>query len=1252
MGKFTGTTVTPGVAPDEKQSQLIDRLQRDAQAELPTGLEADRQAALEQGDDQGVAYYDHQIRMEQDPQFKLEDANKRIAEAESWLANPDLNPDVRPNYETNLAAWQNQKAEAEQALAHKAGANPVIQGLLSEGLLEEGDINAAAVSEQDFLQEEQRERERIEPLSQRSTGFAEYNEESSDPFHAQLGRANVVHQAFQHSAESPSVVGTYIDKPSAEALSQGQDPYADKQGVAATLSRFGAAELDLANNHVAVSPEFTTVGTMVVEKWLSTQDGNIGGSDVDFGQPIESDEDLALEELVDADPDFGKTRAQGNERIGRTILQEFLRERANAEGLPSDTYTTDPNMKISKEDSEFVGGMMKEAYAAALGDDYITVNNTPGAQTVYSPTATGLRRMQKADEAAGFPFDNREVPPLLTPPQDKAGQPEFEARTYTRGTSRNIGGQTSQDLKVINEARKNFSQIAWKIDSTGEGVLYSMGKPAISQAIAMYTALNSVAGDDVIGLREMVSSPDAQAQRQQYAFADLMGVGPKKLDSLLGEYTRLETNLDLKRKQWQEETDAFEREKLEKEGTALAQRLQQYNPLQIYRLEVNKFIESMNTIAKYQGRANYLTLSVQMLTGRMNIQQNKLNPQNNKLVRYALRDAKDFDTISPHDNNIATRMFKEHGAVLFLPKPQGKYAFPEDRITSFNQELETSGSRLNKIAALGAELLNTVGDPSGDRDLFRQVAPKDTDAQRVINMPPALQNSPAPQFSPELMQELTQHSAEEVPYIMEYMMNLAKFKQGKPFNTTMEAEMDGITNGPSSNGYALGIENTMYRAGVLFDGDKKLMRSGDTTPLDLRDQMANTMKAQVSGEGNLTEAMADIAYAAIADKPNYLKKPPMTTIYGQELKNLKQHAEAAMFTGEKAGDIQAILKDSGEDAGKAANYLHGLIVDSLTDTLNPIALQTSRQLRANNVLAVLSGEPLYYQNPMGFRGYAAGKAHTGEVTKSHLKVGGKDKPVTHYEEKPHGAAARGSRTGGWGHGQIIPAVTQSYDATMIAKSFSGRNWERLKQNSEARGKTPGFLPIFDAGKAGYGKLDLVRNTMNRAWEEGIEGHSFVDSIMGPDGWYNTTVDKVAQDIRSTTGEVEFIDSRGNPIGKYRGLGEILMAKGRKKRLQGIVETTYPFEDPKILTNPEALEKASERIAEAIDKELTKIGADKARKTGSLPPQQVEKAIGVILNGLNVRSVNGKMTRDTAERRKKAFAKKKQQARKGLQVDLG
>ena len=500
-------------------------------------------------------------------------------------------------------------------------------------------------------------------------------------------------------------------------------------------------------------------------------------------------------------------------------------------------------------------------------------------------------------------------------------------------------------------------------------------------------------------------------------------------------------------------------------------------------------------------------------------------------------------------------------------------------------------------------------------------------------------------------------------------MDLAKWDRAQrtntKFYTTYEAEMDGIAHGVTSNGAALGVENTMIRGGVYHaDSVQKQVSPENDIVGDITKEMAAVMQhgAQETvtrfGKGADEQGkFLSVLSLAVQDRANFLKKAPMTFVYGQELKNLREHVKATLYTGDMADAIAPYL-DAGIDVTQLENFLLQVMQNSLVEpALRPESVQVSRQLRANNVLATLTGIPLYYDNAMGFRNWIGNVAEDATF-ESPLGFAGtegtttpKQADVRHYRDVIHGAAPRHrgigrEQIGGWGHGRIIPSVVQSYDGNMIAKTSSGDSIKRGRDKARSRGHKYGFLPIFDAFKTNLANIDIVREEANKNWWDGIQDKNFVEDIMGPDGW-TQDVFKFLRDTGKGNQPVNIFE------GQFRGVGAIF---ADPDQLTLMIEATFPYKTKDELTNTAMIKKDAKRKAENVWKVLKAKGIDRERfaegGNETLSPDQLLTVIREITKTIDLYNTNAALSRTINKKRGEAFSKVRQQATPISQIDIG
>ena len=1161
-------------------------------------------------------------------------------------------------------------------------ADPLVQSLIADGELAEADIAAPLSEAIDVAQQPQigdaltpdqaaqREEERIAPLSERvapsNTATAKW-----EPLLAQQERAQNLLNTLDYESEGQRVASSFIPTGKLDALQdQTQEVQADtlqepEDGKTNFTETFTAVEAGTpvarkeGGGKFQVDPLFAWVATAATERFFAEGKQDLKQDRQADLLDFESKEEAV--ELQEADEDLKVARATGNERLGRQVWEEWQREQATRDGVPSDEYLLTKKAP-SRSQLEYLGGTLKETYAASNPDMVERPLGKKDDPVYFQPTEKFLDQYQQFKDAADDPFDvANEVPPLRIAPEGKKAQPEFEAKLRTRPEVTKIASQVDpKALDQMNEARTNISRMGYKLDTRASSMVFSLGAPALAEArnLADSIGVDEKTRDDPFIYSDYWSIGKLDefyaklgVDKSTAANAKYMNIGVERLFSIMGDKRRLLAELTQARTKLealqQGGANDFDIGVAQADVAKAERDFNGFRPVKIYNQELIKFAGELDALQRYGNQLNHFTFSIQMLTGRMHIQQNKLNPQSKKVQRFAMRQADAPVLVRPKRGGPVEQNFKEVVSVMLL---DGKSLHKDARIQNFHD------ADLAGLIEIGNELTQLFegADVTQQQQAF---ANKDI---------AALQQAPPVTFSDKARNELDKHKIEEAPYVMELLMDLAKwdraYRTNTKFHTTFEAEMDGISHGVTSNGAALGVENTMIRGGVYHtDNVQKQVAAGSDVVGDLTKEMADVMTTggrsivnKFAPEGD-RETFLGVLKLATNDRANFLKKAPMTFVYGQELKNLRQHVKSTLYTGDQASAIDPLLQ-SGIDPEQVENFLLQVMQNSLIDLLSLEAVQVSRQLRANNVLATLTGIPLHYDNAMGFRNWIGNRAQS-DTFDSPLRF--KDTEGTtpgtadiqHFRDEIHGAAPRkrgeSTQAGGWGHGRIIPSVVQSYDGNMIAQTSTGQSFENARRKSQGRGHKYGYLPIFDAFKTNLANLDLVREEANANWWKGIQDKNFVEEIMGPDGW--------TKDVFAFLRE---LDQKNEPVnvfdGQFRGIGSLLQDE---KQMQNLVASTFPFSSKEQLTNQEKIKSFSEGVVKNIYRELEEthgihVGNLDSDTNPTLPPGDVVQIIRTVTKHIKLYDTNATLTNSIRDKRKKAFAKVKAQTTPLSQIDIG
>ena len=1120
-----------------------------------------------------------------------------------------------------------------EPVAAPAEPSPVASLLQEEGLLDPAPPQGAPITEPVTpLEEQQRERERVAPLFDRSdVRHIPFNGDIDDavveanPYLGAVARADRLQNVFDAAASGPTisalltgkVPGTDVKR--VDALNEGNTEAAF-QDLEITASRvlndpaiLDATEQTADGNRV-INPAFTRIMGLATEAFM-IDSGSVEG--VDFEEFVVADEDV---DTAQVDTQAVK-KAKGNARLGRAIWQEWQREKNVQQGLPSDAYieATPP----TTQQSEFIGAMAKEAYALANPD--VVERVQAGNQVAFQ--LKNPETIRQAQEAGANPFSGQEVAPLNQP--SPTAQPIYEGRTYTRPEVTKVGKQAPGKMAVMEEARQNYHEMAKVVDLRRLNLLMNMAVPALK-------AVTQAPGD-----------------RQASVWADMLGVGKAKYDSIVGEKTRLETLAEVYTEKSQTAETNWQQQMFRQKAAEYKKRAAEYDVEAIYRGEIAKALESLHTAARYKDQANYLTYAIQMLTGRMHVQQNKFNPGSDKLIRFVVGHG-DKTHIMPGTDTIGTRNFKEV-ATLHLGLG-GKNLQPAERVRVFDAALRDG--QLDQYKEMGQDIAAALADTSGAVEALAQA-----DMSAGINVPPAVGGIQELALKPATLEYLKKHGT-EAPYIAEFLMDFAQYADGKPFYTGLEVEMDGITHGISTNGMVLGIEAMAERAGAIQIDDRRKLVTSWGEQGDIRQGMKDFLEtsgysiAENQGKGDMSNTFNAILQEAVKDRDNFLKKSPMTLAYGQELQNLRQHVEATVFTGPAAKGILEIAEGAGlNDMDAVIDFLHTALVDSLNHSLDSRILEMGQLLRANNTVAMITNDVITIESPAGFDQYVGAVGGTGEQTTSplsYVEESGDTRriPVTHYEQAPSGSALRegptGLTPGGWGRGRVIPAAVQGYDGNMIARTGSGQSYKRIKDIAKSRGQSGNFQPIFDAFKVSVGMMDVLRAESNKNWIEGMKNKNYFYSI---DDWSRNAYRGFEKKLRELPP-----GTKVDLTGEYRGLGWLLDPKNLSSHLRSTVSReAKDFYDQNPRKDKAGQDLEFHRaVANDIMNDLRKAGIVKFKGPAptELTPEQAIQAARIIIKHLDLNRRNGKMRSEIERDSKKLFDKIARQKQKPLQVDLG
>ena len=178
--------------------------------------------------------------------------------------------------------------------------------------------------------------------------------------------------------------------------------------------------------------------------------------------------------------------------------------------------------------------------------------------------------------------------------------------------------------------------------------------------------------------------------------------------------------------------------------------------------------------------------------------------------------------------------------------------------------------------------------------------------------------------------------------------------------------------------------------------------------------------------------------------------------------------------------------------------------------------------------------------------------------------------ITHYQDYGAGTAERRGVVGGYGHGRVVPALVQQFDANMISGTASDTESFQMERKLKERGSgyELSWTPIFDAAKVDLAHMDLVRESMNKNWYDGIRNYDYVEAI---DNWAHDAFDKWWKETR------ELVEQGDQPIpisldGKHAAFASWLDGTSEPTgwgKLRKLLQSTHELENNRPISEDKA-----------------------------------------------------------------------------------
>ena len=867
---------------------------------------------------------------------------------------------------------------------------------------------------------------------------------------------------------------------------------ANANSPAAIFQSTGATEIT--ETGTQVDPQFIATLSAVTENFMmGAQTASEGGAPKEKIDQFSGEAEL---ERPDADYEFSK--AQGNSRLGTDIHREYQRVKNQREGRPTDQYND-----LTPTQATVLGDLAKEIFAEANPDLIKRTEGTLEDPVKFMVTAQGVDVLSKSAEARKrlFPTTNTRPSKTILPKGELVG--EGQKLTRKRTTKAGDLGNT----RLIDEAMENLHSVPNVVDPRRSRVLLATALPAMLNAIeGKYDGTwNNVAGVGINALNDFTAAKALADRKNEKA----------RLQAAKNDQPFFPTNYDVKKNM-----DSL----------------------------VDTLAQSIRAVAQERNGANYLTYAMQSFTGRVHPQQTYFDPTASKIVRFATRNATPVIAKpgSRQEANLKQMyaMMLAEGASEALPK----------------QRLEILKIQGPKLANWGKQVKEAL-DAQIPAALAEQVA--QAIDQNIPLTDPRFPQVPELKLPAEITSYINSKSEDALSVLeglVDYHEFTENYKNGKPHASYFNAYMDGKTNGIANNGIQLGVKEVAERTGVMrSDKAKTLLDDGDIRAA-LADRITEVemdgIPGTIENKGPIYDLIKLFGQKKGAAR-DLQKDTTMQFGYGKELDSFKSNIDESIEKRATSDpDFKLVYDRALNEVGnpdKLRDIVHGVYMDALVKTLSADAADARAVMRANATMFGLMDEIFSIKGPSGFNINIAGTDYELDAESDVHYTITKDGQRLHKaaaigQRKDTSAAERGGTPGLYAYGRSLPAPIQSLDAYTVAKTVSGRSWEKLKQNS---GGNPYIHTIYDAFKVDANGYDVVLEEANKNWLNGSFDWSYLEEAKNA---YEAQAKKFWSDLKKMPGD-KVLSAKDH--GGVRMADYLMTAKGDRIPLTNkIAKTTF------------------------------------------------------------------------------------------------
>lgn len=541
------------------------------------------------------------------------------------------------------------------------------------------------------------------------------------------------------------------------------------------------------------------------------------------------------------------SKADGNRRLGQEIHRAHQRIINEQQKKPTDAYTD-----LSPDDAFLLGDIAKELYYQGMnrqyGENVFLNRQTPdstvqGEQVMFEVTDTGSSLLRQGNTLRKKLLPKDHVRPLKTPPVD--GMLGGEIGRITRSiTQRVFVPGDAVNAAELNEAMRNYSQVAHVVDPQRLKILLATAMPALSSPNNPYRSINHIGEDK---MNEFVA-------RQLIAESQGRRIIPDPNDSM--------------------------------------------------RAIEDDLAQALYGICLDRKGANYLTFYLQGATGRIAVQQTNFDPTTKKSVRFVTRSA--TPTMINKGSKFDKALRQMYAMALVKDADALVPSAREKALTDAEGSLYNKGVRLRTaLAAISDSQVEKVADaiaagmPLSDPNFPQMPA---------LQLDPNNESDAILMAEIQKKGEDGQAYIDGLIDFANYKEAMdANEGSGRPYHTYFNAYIDGKTNGLAGNGMQLGDMNTAKRTGVIRSGTSPFFLDEDQDIRDVLEDTLIRLSVNSEYEAFPKDDWPEVYEIAkiVYGNRGLNKTTSMTFGYGKNVEGFKQDIEEFMLIMQGEGTPEA-----------------------------------------------------------------------------------------------------------------------------------------------------------------------------------------------------------------------------------------------------------------------------------------------------------------------------------------------------------